>query len=187
MTEHDTVESKVAPENVSTTSDPTANSDALTQEINELKQRLADAESKAAEHRDAMLRAKAESDNVRRRSERDVENAHKFALERFAQELLPVIDSVEMGMQAAQANDVSVESIRQGSELILKKFEAVLGKFNLNVVNPLDQPFNPELHQAVSMVPGNGKAPNTVISVLQKGYTLNDRLIRPAMVVVAQG
>lgn len=189
MTEQNTVDSThtdIQPTTESTAAEGT-NTAELQREITELKQRLAEAEAVAVERRDAMMRAMAEADNVRRRTERDLENAHKFALERFAKELLPVIDSVEMGLQAAQANDVSVESIRQGSELILKKFEAVLGKFNVVAINPQDQPFNPELHQAVSMVPANDKAANTVITVLQKGYTLNERLIRPAMVVVAQG
>jgi molecular chaperone GrpE len=188
MTEQETAESQTTIQDHEP-SPPvdSATADALTQEITELTQRLAAAEAKAAEHRDAMLRAIAETDNVRRRTERDLENAHKFALERFTQELLPVIDSLEMGLQAAQAQDVSIASLQQGSELILKKFESLLGKFNVAAINPLDQPFNPELHQAVSMVPVPDKAPNTVVSVLQKGYTLNDRLVRPAMVVVAQG
>ena len=188
MTEQDTVESHTTvQEPEQTPAADTASCEALTQEVTELKQRLAEAEAKASEHRDAMLRAMAEADNIRRRTERDLENAHKFALERFTQELLPVIDSLEMGLQAAQAKDVSIASLQEGSELILKKFESLLGKFNVAAINPLDQPFNPDLHQAVSTVPATEKAANTVVSVLQKGYTLNDRLVRPAMVVVAQG
>lgn len=184
MTEQETAESTAATQDQENTN--AMDIDALAQEITELKQRLADAEAKATEHRDAMMRAMAEADNVRRRTERDLENAHKFALERFTQELLPVIDSLEMGMQAAQGKDVSIASLQEGSELILKKFASVLTKFNVVAIDPLDQPFNPELHQAVSTLAAEGKAPNTVISVLQKGYTLNDRLVRPAMVVVAQ-
>lgn len=187
MTEQNTVESPInsQDEEPMPPADPLVN-ETLMQENAELNRRLTEAEAKAAEHRDAMLRAMAETDNIRRRAERDVENAHKFALERFTQELLPVVDSLEMGLQAAQAQDISIASLQQGSELILKKFESLLGKFNVVAINPLDQPFNPELHQAVSMAPAPDKAPNTVVSVLQKGYTLNDRLVRPAMVVVAQ-
>ncbi len=184
MTEQDTVESNTTIQDQETTQ--TTDIDVLNQEITELKQRLVEAETRATEHRDAMMRAMAEVDNVRRRTERDLENAHKYALERFTQELLPVIDSLEMGMQAAQAKDVSIASLQEGSELILKKFASVLSKFNVVAIDPVDQSFNPELHQAVSTIAVEGKAPNTVVSVLQKGYTLNDRLVRPAMVVVAQ-
>ncbi|MBI3562158.1 MAG: nucleotide exchange factor GrpE [Gammaproteobacteria bacterium] len=189
MNEHDTAESQAA---TLSSEQPSAAQPTevavLTQTITELQQRLTTAEAKANEHRDAMLRAMAEADNIRRRAERDVENAHKYALERFAQELLPVVDSLEMGLVAAtQGNEVTLHTLKEGAELTLKKFESVLSKFNVATINPLDQPFNPELHQAVSMIPATDKSPNTVVTVLQKGYTLNERLIRPAMVIVAQG
>jgi molecular chaperone GrpE len=155
-------------------------------QINDLTQRLAQAEAKTAENWDAVLRARAEAENIRRRAERDLENAHKYALERFAQELLPIIDSLHMGIQAAQSADVAVEKLREGSELTLKMFETALAKFQVVAIDPAGQPFNPEQHQAVTLIESKDAAPNTVVTVLQKGYALNARLIRPAMVVVAK-
>lgn len=188
MSESETAESQVVATQAEATPPSELSEQAeLQMQITELRAQLAQAEQKASEHLDAMLRATAEADNIRRRNERELENAHKFALERFAQELLPVIDSLEMGLQAAQGKDVAAATLLEGTQLTLKKFESVLNKFKVVAINPLDQPFNPELHQAVSMVPAPDKAANTVVSVLQKGYTLNDRLVRPAMVVVAQG
>ena len=125
-------------------------------------------------------------ENMRRRGERDLENAHKYALERFAQELLPVKDSLEMGVAAALAEAADVVKLREGSEMTLRMLDSAMEKFNIMAVDPLDEPFNPELHQAVAMIEAADKAPNTVINVLQKGYTLNDRLVRPAMVVVSK-
>lgn len=152
----------------------------------ELEAKLAEAEVKAQENWDQVLRARAEMDNLRRRTERELENAHKYALERFVQELLPVKDSLELGVQAAQADDASVDKIREGTELTLKMLETALDKHSVREVHPLDEPFNPELHQAMSMIEAPDKPANTVINVMQKGYTLNERLIRPAMVVVAK-
>jgi molecular chaperone GrpE len=152
----------------------------------ELGELLQQAETKAQENWDKLLRVQAEMENVRRRAERDVENAHKYALEKFAAELLSVKDSLELGTAAAQNEDADVAKLREGTELTLKMLDDALGKFGITVVDPLDQPFNPEFHQAMSMIESPDKAPNTVVAVMQKGYTLNERLLRPAMVVVAK-
>ena len=153
----------------------------------ELTLLLEDARAKADEHWNQVLRMQAELENTRRRAAADVEKAHKFALDRFAQELLPVKDSLEMGLAAAEGSDHEIaEKLREGTELTLKMFTGVLEKFGVKEVNPLGQPFNPELHQAMTMQPSEEYAPNTVTLVMQKGYTLNDRLIRPAMVMVSK-
>jgi len=152
----------------------------------ELGQLLQQAETKAQENWDKLLRVQAEMENVRRRAERDVENAHKYALEKFAAELLPVKDSLELGAAAAQQEDADLAKLREGTELTLKLLDDALGKFGINVVDPLEQPFNPEFHQAMSMIEAPDKQPNSVVAVMQKGYTLNERLLRPAMVVVAK-
>ncbi|HEY6862977.1 MAG TPA: nucleotide exchange factor GrpE [Burkholderiales bacterium] len=143
---------------------------------------LRQAELKAQEHHDAWLRAKAETENVRKRAQVEVANAHKYAIENFAQELLPVKDSLE----AALATDTaSADAIRSGVELTLKQLAAVFEKANLKEINPVGQKFDPHRHQAISMLPSD-REPNTVINVLQKGYLLNDRVIRPALVTVSQ-
>lgn len=152
-----------------------------------LAERLEEAESRAQENWDQFVRAKAELDNMRRRSERDLENAHKYALERFAQELLPVKDSLEMGLAAASEEDQpGIDKLREGTELTLKMLEGAMSKFGIEEINPEGEKFDPELHQAMSMLESNNAEPDTVVNVMQKGYTLNGRLIRPAMVVVAK-
>jgi molecular chaperone GrpE len=153
--------------------------------VAELEAKLAEAEKQAAEAKDQSLRAMAEMDNLRRRTDRDLENAHKYALEKFANELLPVIDSLEMGVAAAQDEGVDVAKLREGTEMTLKLFETAIDKFGIKSVHPHGEAFNPEHHQAMSMIDSPEHAPNTVIDVMQKGYLLNDRLVRPAMVVVA--
>ena len=152
----------------------------------ELHALLTDARDKADEHWDQCLRLQAEIDNLRKRNERDLANAHKFALEKFANALLPVKDSLEMGLLAAGEN-ADVARLIEGSELTLKMFGSVMEKFNINEINPLNELFNPEYHEAMSMQEREDMAPNTVVTVVQKGYTLNDRLIRPAMVIVSKG
>ena len=132
-----------------------------------------------------LLREQAEMQNVRRRAQRDVESAHKFALEKFATELLSVVDNLERAIDAIDAEDDSKKAVAEGLELTLKTFIDVLAKHNVEPVDPEGQPFDADLHQAVSMVPNGEVEPNTVINVFQKGYTLNSRLIRPAMVVVS--
>ena len=154
--------------------------------LEELEQMLEEARNKAAENWDQLLRVQAELENSRRRAQRDVENAHKFALEKFALELLPVRDSLEMGLEAASAEDVGIEKLREGTELTLKMLSNAMEKFGINEINPVGEPFNPELHQAMSMQESTEHEPNTVTAVMQKGYLLNDRLIRPAMVIVCK-
>ncbi|WP_341325152.1 nucleotide exchange factor GrpE [Methylotuvimicrobium sp. KM2] len=155
-------------------------------DIEELSKKLEKTEQKATENWDKVLRIQAEMENLKRRTQKDLENAHKFALENFAKELLTVVDSLELGLQAAIGDSPEVQKFREGSELTLKQFEAVFSKFNIEAVNPLGQPFDPELHQAMAMQPSADAEPNSVINVFQKGYVLNGRLLRPAMVVVAK-
>lgn len=159
-----------------------------TSEGDSLQALLVAAEAKAKEHWDQLLRARADLENQRRRAERDVENAHKFALERFAQELLPVRDSLELGLAAAEGAEGAdaAEKLREGTEMTLKLLTAAMEKFGIHEVNPVNEPFNPDFHQAMAMQESTQAEPNTVLSVMQKGYTLNERLMRPAMVVVAK-
>lgn len=156
-------------------------------ELETLRAQLSAAEAKATENWDQLLRARAEMENLRRRTERELESAHKYALDRVAQELLPVIDSLELGMSAAQAEGASVEKLREGTELTLKMLLSALEKFGIQPVNPEGERFNPEFHQAMTTQPADNVEPNTVLNVFQKGYLLNDRLIRPALVVVSSG
>ncbi len=152
------------------------------EEIAQLQQELEVAQAKANENWELYLRGQAEADNQRRRYEKQVEDAHKFSVQRFAEAILPVADSLEMGMQAQGDAD----SLRQGMDLTLKQFESVMEKFKMEAINPLGQPFNPEQHQAVGMQPHPDYDNNTVSLVMQKGYTLNGRTIRPAMVMVSK-
>lgn len=137
--------------------------------------------------RDQLLRARAEVENITRRKAKELENAHKFALENFVRELLQVRDSLELGRAAAKEPEADVTKLREGTELTLKLLSDVMGKFGVEQVDPMHQPFNPEFHQAMSMQPRADVAPNTVVAVIQRGYTLNGRLVRPALVMVAQG
>ena len=139
----------------------------------------------AQESIDKALRATAELDNIRKRTSRDIENAHKYGLERFVNELLPVVDSMELGINASQSAE-DIESLREGMDLTLKKLFDCLGKFGVNAIDPAGEKFDPEWHQAVSMQELEGTDSGQVITVMQKGYELNGRLIRPAMVVVAK-
>ncbi len=166
----------------------TSNSEeqAGSEDVEQLKKQLSAAEKKAEEHWDKAVRATAEMENLKRRTQKDIENAHKYALEKFAKELLTVLDSLELGIQAASSDHPEVVKLREGSELTKKQLESVFSKFNIEVIDPLGQPFNPELHQAMSTQPSSDVEPNTVINVFQKGYLLNGRLIRPAMVVVSK-
>lgn len=136
--------------------------------------------------KDQTLRTQAEMQNLRRRVDRDVENAHKFALEKFVGELLPVVDNLERALEAL-AGDENLTASREGIELTLKSFLGVLEGHKVKQVEPTGEHFNPDFHQAISMVPNPDVAANTVMEVFQKGYTLNDRLVRPAMVVVSKG
>ena len=143
-----------------------------------------DLQAKADENWERYLRAAAELENVRKRAARDVENAHKFALERFGKELLAVRDSLEMGLAAEGA---SVESLLEGSNATLKLLTTTLERFGIEEVDPAGEPFDPDFHEAISMQPSDSVEPGSVVTVVQKGYTLNGRLLRPAMVIVAAG
>ena len=155
-------------------------------ETGELTQLLEDARSKADEHWDQLMRTRAELDNLRKRSQRDLEQAHKFALERFSQELLQVWDSLELGHQAAQDEQADVQKLREGTELTLKLLSDVMSKHGIEQIDPDGETFNPEYHQAMSVQERDDVAPNTVVAVVQKGYLLNGRLLRPAMVMVSR-
>jgi len=154
--------------------------------IEDLQKQLAKAEQKAADNLDKALRVQAEMENLKRRTQKDLDSAHKYGLEKFAKELLSVIDSLELGIQAATSDVPEVLKLKEGSELTIAQFESVFAKFNIEAINPVGEAFNPEFHQAMTMVPSPDAEPNSVINVFQKGYVLNGRLIRPAMVVVAQ-
>ncbi len=157
----------------------------LREDFEALQRDLDQALAKADEHWKMYLSAHAEMENLRKRAEREIQNAHKFALERFFGELLPVRDSLEMGLEAA-TDDVDVAKLREGVELTLKQLAAAMEKFGAREVDPLGARFDPSHHEAMAMLPTDQAEPNTVVQVLQKGYLLNDRLIRPAKVLVAQ-
>ena len=154
--------------------------------VEDLQQALAQAEQKAQENWDKAVRAQAEMENLKRRTQKDLEDAHKFALTGFAKELLPVLDSLLLGLQAATGDSEDVKKFREGSELTIKQFESVFAKFKIETIDPIGQLFNAELHQAMAMQAVEGAEPNTVVNVFQKGYMLNGRLLRPAMVLVAK-
>jgi len=149
--------------------------------------RVAAAEAEVAALKDQLLRLQAEAENVRRRAQRDVENAHKFALEKFCGELLPVIDSLEKAVEVArQGEGADVGAIAEGVELSLRMFLGVMAKAGIEQVNPVGEPFDPQRHEAMAMVPSPHAEPNSVLDVMQKGYLLNGRLVRAAMVVVSK-
>ena len=176
-----------ADEQVEVQLDPAAENISAEQEkINELELALATAKSTVADQKDSVIRAKAEVDNVRRRAAQDVEKARKFALEKFAAEMLTTVDNLERALQSIDKDDERNTAIVEGIELTYQGLLASLEKFAIKAIDPQDQPFNPELHQAMSMQEVEGVAPNTVIAVMQKGYELNGRLIRPAMVMVSK-
>lgn len=153
-------------------------------------EKLAEAEVELAKVKKALseadIRAQAEIQNVRKRAERDVQHARKFALEKFAGDLLSVADNLERGLAALDADDDALQGAREGIELTLKSLLDAFAKYNLEQISPSDEPFNPELHEAMTMVPVPNVEPNTVIDVLEKGYQLNGRLIRPARVIVSK-
>lgn len=154
--------------------------------IAELEAQLETAIQKAAEERERALRTAAEMENLRRRTELDVEKAHKFALEKFAGELLPVLDNLERAIELADKENEALKPMIEGVELTLKSMQSGVAKFGLVALDPTNQPFDPNAHQAMSMIPSADVAPNTVIAVMQKGYELNGRVIRPAMVMIAK-
>ena len=146
---------------------------------------LEDARAKADEHWDRLLRVQAEMENLRRRHAAELEKAHKFALDGFVRELLQVRDSLELGHVAALSPDADVEKLREGTDLTLRLLTDVMGKFGVEEISPEGEPFNPELHQAMTLQPRADVPPSTVVDVVQKGYLLNGRLVRPALVIVS--
>ena len=148
-----------------------------------IEAQLEDAQAKASENWDHFIRAKAEMDNLRRRSTKDIENAHKYGIEKFVTELLPVLDSMGMGLAV---EDARAESLREGMEMTLNMLEKMMEKLGIEEIDPMNEKFDAAKHQAMTMQPNADVEPNTVIAVMQKGYTLNDRLIRPAMVMVSK-
>ena len=149
----------------------------------DLQHALADAQTKAQDNWDLYMRSQAELENAKRRADKNVENAHKYALEKFSMELLGVKDSLELGLSA---EDADANKLKEGTELTLKMLTQVMEKFDIHVVDPLGDAFDPNLHQAMTMQESSEHKPNTVMAVMQKGYTLNDRLLRPAMVMVSK-
>ena len=148
-----------------------------------VESQLADALKKADENWDQFLRTKAEMENMRRRAQKDVENAHKYGTEKLIGELIPLKEAMELGLAI---EDATVESIREGMELIMTSFNTMFEKLSIEEINPVDEKFDPECHQAMTMQPSADVEPNTVLQVLQKGYRLNDRLLRPAIVIVSK-
>ena len=177
---------------------PTASEDDLTPAValengaaeavtaNALDARIAKLQSDIERLNDRTLRAQADAQNARRRAEQEMEKARKYALERFASELLPVVDNLERALEAASGDDEAIKPIAEGVELTLKSFQDVLRKFQVEPVDPVGEPFDPQRHQAMSLIDNPDAQPNTVLTVMQKGYTLNERLLRPAMVVVSK-
>ncbi|WP_107758733.1 nucleotide exchange factor GrpE [Dickeya sp. Secpp 1600] len=151
--------------------------------IAELEAQLNDAQQR---ERESALRARAEMENIRRRAELDVEKAHKFALEKFAGEMLPVIDNLERALEMADKSNEALSGMIEGVELTLKAMLSAVNKFGIDVVAEVNVPFNPEIHQAMTLLESADHAPNHVMMVMQKGYTLNGRLLRPAMVAVSK-
>ena len=162
--------------------EPPETEDATREAVPGVEELLRQAELKAQEHHDAWLRAKAEADNIRKRTQIEVANAHKYAIETLATELLPVKDSLEATLAA---DSTAIDALRSGVELTLKQLSTVFEKAGLQEINPAGEKFDPHQHQAISMLPSD-KEPNTVINVLQKGYRLHERVIRPALVTVSK-
>ncbi len=172
------------PEGASSLTD--SEGDELLLDHSELTGLLVDARDKADEHWNQCLRLQADIENLRKRSERELASAHKYALERFTQELLPVRDSLEMGIAAFAAENADPDKLSEGVELTLQVLSNALEKFSITEVNPHGERFNPDYHQAISIQEHTDVEPNTVVTVVQKGYLLHDRLIRPAMVIVSK-
>ncbi len=160
--------------------------DEVDQKVYDLQNALNDAQNKIKEQQESVLRARADMENARRRAEAEVEKARKFALERFAGELLPVIDNLERAIEVGDASNDAVKPLLEGVEMTHKSFLATIEKFGMSLINPEGEQFNPELHQAMSMQESEDHEPNTVMAVMQKGYELNGRLLRPAMVMVSR-
>ncbi|MDC0430482.1 nucleotide exchange factor GrpE [Candidatus Thioglobus sp.] len=169
---------KIEDENIETTTQEPQADDLQTQ--------LEEAQQSTKDNWDKVLRAQAEMENLKRRNAKDLENAHKFALDGFVKALLEVKDSLTMGLKIAQEDSASVESITEGLEMTDKVFTSTLEKFGVETINPKGEAFNPEFHEAVTMLPMPDQESNSVLEVIQAGFTLNGRLVRPAMVIVVQ-
>lgn len=154
--------------------------------ITELEAQLLEAQQHERDGRDSLLSAKAEMENLRRRTELDIEKAHKFALERFSSDLLPVLDNLERALELADKNNPELTAMIEGIELTLKSLQDVVYKYGIEIVSDVGVPFNPDVHQAMSLIESADHQPNHVMMVMQKGYTLNGRLLRPAMVAVSK-
>ena len=165
---------------------PAGDADAGGETAEALRQQLDSARARTEAAEERALRLQAEMDNLRKRTEREVQNAHKYGTEKLLTELLPVLDSMEQGVAAAKGEGADVASTREGMELTMRTLQTAMEKFGIETVDPADQPFDPDAHQAISMQPAEGVAANTVLAVVRKGYRLNGRLVRPAMVVVAR-
>lgn len=146
---------------------------------------LAQARQEASQHYDNLLRLQADMDNLRRRTEREIDQAKKFAVERIVNDLIPVLDSMEMGLQASAQTANDQDTIRQGLEMTLKMFQDVMGRFHVEAVDPTGQKFNPQEHEAMTMQPSADHEPNTVMMTVQKGYKLHGRVVRPARVIIS--
>jgi molecular chaperone GrpE len=153
--------------------------------IENLEQQLQEVTAKSEENYDQFLRARAEMENLRRRTDRELTNAHKYAVEKFAKELLAVIDSLQLGIQASESDDPEVVKLREGGELTLKLLVDIMEKFNIKPVGEIGERFDPEYHQAMTTQPSTDTEPDTVVQVMQKGYQIHDRLLRPALVIVS--
>ena len=170
-------------ENVENSAEEEAQLESPEKNADSLEAQLEDAQAKASENWDQFVRTKAEMDNLRRRNAKDVENAHKYGIEKLVNEMLPVIDGMGMGLAA---KDASAESLREGMEMTMGMLTKMMENLGIEEIDPLNEKFDAAKHQAVTMVPSADVEPNTVTAVMQKGYVLNDRLIRPAMVMVSK-
>jgi molecular chaperone GrpE len=155
-------------------------------DVTALQAELEAARARADDYWNKLVRTQAEMENLRKRSARELEQAHRYAVERFATELLAVKDSLEMGVDAA-SNEIESEKLREGTELTLRMLVRAMEKFNIEEINPQGQPFDPARHQAMTTQENPQLPPNTVVAVLQKGYAIGERLLRPAMVIVSKG
>lgn len=174
------------PEQPETLANEETQGEAETGEAGEKEATVEDLQSEIASLKEEVLRTHADMQNLRRRVERDVENAHKYALDKFVGDLLSVVDNLERAISSIDPEEDATKAVGEGVELTLKSFLDVLRRFNVEQVDPKGESFNPDQHQAMTMVPNPDVAPNTVLDVFQKGYLLNGRLVRPAMVVVSK-
>lgn len=184
--ENAAVEENVETVEVNDAQEAEAPMDETAQRIYELETALSEAQATVKEQQDSVLRARADMENARRRADAEVEKARKFALERFAGELLPVVDNLERAIEMTDKDNEAVKSLLEGVEMTHKSFLSTIEKFGLVLIDPQGEAFDPELHQAMSMQESADHAPNTVMAVMQKGYQINGRLLRPAMVMVSR-